>query len=141
MNDRGQGYGYPERVRFEIAESDFGSYCRAADFLNVNDADVLYVMDRLAAGIRYTYVEPIYTRSNDAPGDPPEGRPDNLVHRVGILAAYSIVKNPGARLDTANAVLLAQWHLMHRWRTGEDVTGALPFIALALQLRGNLLAE
>jgi glycosyltransferase involved in cell wall biosynthesis len=43
MNDRGKGYPYPERVRFEIAESDLASYDRAADFLNVNDADVLSV--------------------------------------------------------------------------------------------------
>lgn len=43
MNDRGKGYGYPERVRFEIAESDVGSYHRAADFMNVNAADVLSV--------------------------------------------------------------------------------------------------
>jgi glycosyltransferase involved in cell wall biosynthesis len=41
MNDRGKAYGYPERVRMEIAEGDLGSYHRAADFLNVNDADVL----------------------------------------------------------------------------------------------------
>ncbi len=43
MNDRGKRYAYSERVRFEIAESDLGSYHRAADFLNVNDADVLSV--------------------------------------------------------------------------------------------------
>lgn len=43
MNDRGKEYDYPERVRFEVAESDLGSYHRAADFLNVNDADVLSV--------------------------------------------------------------------------------------------------
>lgn len=43
MNDRGKAYSYPERVRFEIAESDLDSYHRAADFLNVNGADVLSV--------------------------------------------------------------------------------------------------
>jgi glycosyltransferase involved in cell wall biosynthesis len=43
MNDRGKRYGYPKRVLFEIAESDLGSYHRASDFLNVNDADVLSV--------------------------------------------------------------------------------------------------
>ena len=34
---------YPSRVRFEIAEGDLGSYRRAADFLNVNQVDVLSV--------------------------------------------------------------------------------------------------
>ncbi len=43
MNDAGRRHAYPSRVRFEIAESDLGSYRRAADFLNVNTVDVLSV--------------------------------------------------------------------------------------------------
>lgn len=43
MNDRGKQYDYPPRVRFEIAESELADYHRAADFLNVNDVDVLSV--------------------------------------------------------------------------------------------------
>jgi glycosyltransferase involved in cell wall biosynthesis len=43
MNDAGQRYAYPERVRFEIAENDIASYRRAADFLNVNAVDVVCV--------------------------------------------------------------------------------------------------
>ncbi len=41
MNDPGQRHAYPERVRFEIAESDLDSYRRAADFLNVNAVDLV----------------------------------------------------------------------------------------------------
>ena len=41
MNDRPQGYAYPARVRFEIAQQDLSSYRRAADFLNVNEVEVL----------------------------------------------------------------------------------------------------
>lgn len=43
MNDPGREHAYPARVRFEIAEADIASYCRAADFLNVNSVDVLCV--------------------------------------------------------------------------------------------------
>jgi glycosyltransferase involved in cell wall biosynthesis len=43
MNDPGRRHAYPARVRFEIAESDLASYRRAADFLNVNDVDVVSV--------------------------------------------------------------------------------------------------
>lgn len=43
MNDAGRRYAYPSRVRFEIGESDLTSYRRAADFLNVNQVDVLSV--------------------------------------------------------------------------------------------------
>ena len=43
MNDAGRRHPYPDRVRFEIAEGDPGSYERAADYLNVNQVDVLSV--------------------------------------------------------------------------------------------------
>ena len=43
MNDAGRRHAYPARVRFEIAEGDLPSYRRAADFLNVNQVDVLSV--------------------------------------------------------------------------------------------------
>src|SRR6185503_17579443 len=41
VNDAGRHHAYPSRVRFEIAEGDLESYHRAADFLNVNQVDVL----------------------------------------------------------------------------------------------------
>lgn len=43
LNDREEGYRYPERVRFEIAEGDPESYRQAADFLNVNNVDLVCV--------------------------------------------------------------------------------------------------
>jgi glycosyltransferase involved in cell wall biosynthesis len=43
MNDAGRRHAYPSRVRFEINEGDLTSYRRAADFLNVNQVDVLSV--------------------------------------------------------------------------------------------------
>jgi glycosyltransferase involved in cell wall biosynthesis len=43
MNDTGRQHAYPSRVRFEITEADIVSYRRAADFLNVNQVDVLSV--------------------------------------------------------------------------------------------------
>src|SRR5688500_5073675 len=43
MNDAGRRHAYPSRVRFEIAQSDLSSYRRAADFLNVNQVDVVSV--------------------------------------------------------------------------------------------------
>lgn len=43
VNDRVEGYEYPQRVRFELLEKDLDSYRRGADFLNFNNADVLCV--------------------------------------------------------------------------------------------------
>ena len=43
VNDREEGYDYPARVRFEIAEKEIASYQRAAEFLNINNVEVLSV--------------------------------------------------------------------------------------------------
>ncbi|MFQ5706502.1 MAG: glycosyltransferase family 4 protein [bacterium] len=41
VNDRQEGYDYPEEVQFVIAEQDIKAYERAADFLNFNNTDVV----------------------------------------------------------------------------------------------------
>lgn len=41
VNDSKDGYAYPARVRFELAEKDISSYRCAADFLNINDMDLV----------------------------------------------------------------------------------------------------
>jgi len=41
VNDIEAGYEYPSRVRFELSEKDIESYRRAADFLNINNVDMV----------------------------------------------------------------------------------------------------
>ena len=41
VNDIKGGYEYPDVVRFEIEEQDLSSYLRAADFLNINNVDIV----------------------------------------------------------------------------------------------------
>ena len=41
VNDTEAGYQYPSRVRFELIEKDIESYRRAADFLNINNVDIV----------------------------------------------------------------------------------------------------
>jgi len=43
VNDIPGGYDYPGEVRFEIEEQDLPSYQRAADFLNISNADIVCV--------------------------------------------------------------------------------------------------
>ncbi len=43
INDRDEGYKYPDRVTFELQERNLESYRQAADYLNFNNADVLSV--------------------------------------------------------------------------------------------------
>ena len=41
MNDRREGYEYPESVKFQIRQDKLNEYRRAADFLNLRDPDVV----------------------------------------------------------------------------------------------------
>jgi len=41
VNDIEDGYAYPAQVRFELTEKDIDSYRRAADFLNINNVDIV----------------------------------------------------------------------------------------------------
>ncbi|MFZ1399398.1 MAG: glycosyltransferase family 4 protein [Candidatus Promineifilaceae bacterium] len=41
VNDTSAGYAYPSRVRFELIEKDIDSYRRAADFININNVDLV----------------------------------------------------------------------------------------------------
>ena len=41
VNDIAAGYPYPSRVRFELTEKEIDSYRRAADFLNINNVDLV----------------------------------------------------------------------------------------------------
>lgn len=43
VNDTPNGYAYPQRVRFELAQNDPASYQSAADFLNINNIDLVCV--------------------------------------------------------------------------------------------------
>src|SRR6058998_2391804 len=43
VNDRPEGYDYSTRIRFEIDEKEIDSYRRAADFLNINNVEVVCV--------------------------------------------------------------------------------------------------
>ena len=111
----------------------------------VNDLDVLAILNpastQLAAGLRWSYSHSFYNEDHFAPGEDSESAPNNDVHRIGPLLAWQIRNVPGARFNKPTLILLAQWHLRHRWRTGTDVTQALPYIGLAFSFEGDLLGD
>lgn len=41
INDRPEGYDYPDRVAYEIPQDDLAAYRRAAEFLNVQGTDIV----------------------------------------------------------------------------------------------------
>ena len=43
MNDRPEGYAYPEKVHFEINQNKLSDYSVASQFLNINQTDIVCV--------------------------------------------------------------------------------------------------
>jgi hypothetical protein len=109
-----------------------------------NDLDVLAVIPieqfQLAAGARWSYLHSFYDAGDYAPGTDPATVPDNDIHRLGPLVAFTIEQHPNTRFDRPTIVLIVQWHLVHRWRTGADVDTGVPYLGLAFTFEGDLLA-
>lgn len=96
-----------------------------------NDFDVLYQTKfGLTTGIRHSFVRPIY-RADDFVG--------NRHHRLGVLAAYTFHDRGYTRFNKPTVLLISSWYLSHRWRTGEDVSRAVPYVVLGFAFQTDLL--
>jgi hypothetical protein len=106
-------------------------------WLVTNDTDVLWVSKfGLAAGLRYSIGHAFYDPQN-------VGRlagNDNVpIQRVGPFFAYTFhTKAPGSTMfNNPTVILLAQWWLSHRFRTGQDVSQGVPLIGIAFTFNGD----
>ena len=103
-----------------------------------NDLDLLYLHDfkdwtgtfrgaRLTFGARYTYVNPLYGDQDFAPGDA-RAVADNDHHRVGPLVAFTFFDHGFETVNRPTALVILNWYADHRWRTGQDVNQAIPYL-------------
>jgi len=104
-------------------------------FVN-NDVDLLYLTGRWKLGARWTYATAFY-RDSDFPGGVATGDPNNPTNRVGPFLTYTFPSEKRLFQDPT-LVFIANWWLEHRFRTGEDVTQAFPYIILGLTFTGDL---
>ncbi len=104
-----------------------------------NDVDVLWqgLENRLVVGARATFTVPFYDGRHFEGGE--TVRQLNALARVGPLVCYSFFSKDGRAINNPTIVLLVQWWVLHRYRTGADVPTALPLIGLAFQLTGDFI--
>ncbi|MDI3282422.1 hypothetical protein [Polyangium sp. 15x6] len=104
-----------------------------------NDADLLYqgLDNRLTVGLRWTTGQAFYNDEHFGPGDD-KTRAPGAIHRIGPIAAWTFKKPDGAALEPT-ILLVANWWLKSPYRTGQDVSQAVPYIILALNITGDLL--
>jgi hypothetical protein len=100
-------------------------------WLLLNDADLLYVGDKLRLGARYTFTDTL---------DGSRGTDGSVAHhRLGPLFAWQFTdKAPGARFNQPTLFVLAQWWLQHPYRAGQEQPQALPLIAVGFVFNGDL---
>ena len=100
-----------------------------------NDLDLLVLTDfGLKAGARYTFTGVNYDDAVATLADA-----NAPTHRVGPALAYTFFEDPiGTRWNAPTLLLLAQWWAVHRYRTGEESSAALPYILVGFSQRGDL---
>ncbi len=111
-----------------------------AGYSTTQDTDLLYVTDfGLAAGARFSAIHAFYRDTDYLPGEATEN-PNTPALRLGPAIAYTFFEEPGASFDKPTLILLSQWWLEHRYRTGaaDGSSQALPYIALAFRFEGRL---
>lgn len=105
-----------------------------------NDTDLLYATDfGLTAGIRFNVANAFYGDEHVAPGERVADLRNGPQARVGPLIAYTFYEDEGALFDRPTLLLVTNWWVAHRFRTGADVSQAIPMIALAFQVQGDFL--
>jgi hypothetical protein len=103
-----------------------------------NDTDVLYSSrPDLALGLRHTLTVAWYPSDAYALGEPREN-PDTPISKLGPFALWRIFRSERGMVKRADVLVTAQWYLLHRYRTGETVSGAFPLLGLGLVLSGDL---
>ncbi|WP_434388692.1 hypothetical protein [Melittangium boletus] len=100
-----------------------------------NDADVLYLAGRLTLGLRYTATGGLY-RPQDYPAGESDTGLNPTIHRVGPMISYTFHDEPDRLFNAPTLVLISQWFLSHRYRTGVEVSQAMPWVAIAFQFKG-----
>jgi len=135
------------RADLDLRGDDRVFYDQATDLLMpdaglslTSDLDAAYLAmgGRLVLAARYTAAVPFYPASSYLPGEPEDS--DNATHRVGPIVAYTFHSRDGARFNMPTVLVIAQWWIDHRYRTGQESSQALPLIAVGFRFHGDLLA-
>lgn len=135
------------RADLDLRADDTVFYDQTTDLLMPNgglsltsDLDAAYLATdgRLVLGARYSAGVPFYGSTSYRAGEPEES--DNVTHRVGPVVAYTFYSRDGAAFNMPTVLVLAQWWLDHRYRTGQESSQALPMVAVGFRVHGDLLA-
>lgn len=103
-----------------------------------DELDVLFMgLPPLVLGARYSWVKPRYSSRQLAADE--TLTVDNSHQRVGLLAAYVFYDEGYTAFNKPAVFFNIAWYLQHRFRTGADVSRAMPYLALGFAFQSDLL--
>ena len=102
-----------------------------------SDVDLgIQLSPAVIVGLRHTLTLAWYREAAYAPGESRDN-PNTPMSRLGPAVRWAFFdRATGA--ECASVILIAQWYLQHRYRTGEAVSGAVPLLGLGFMLGGGL---
>jgi len=110
----------------------------ARGWVLANDLDVVYITKfRLVAGLRYSMVQPIYQATDFRPGEPTGAI--NGQQRLGPILAYTFFRRGYGQFDNPTLILILNWYVEHRFRTGADINVGIPYAALGFLFTSDFL--
>ena len=103
-----------------------------------SNADVLYLATpRLYLGARYTLIEPtIGGRRRAVLQD--DLVPIDTIQRLGPALLFDFSENDANNSRRWSVFLLTQWHLMHPYRRGQEVSAGVPSVMAGVILSSDL---
>jgi hypothetical protein len=113
------------------------------------DTDLLYADDnkQWVLGLRHTYarsLSDVAQPSTSLAAQPNEAQLHEI-HRAGPLFAWKFKQKASAKSKKSKdplkhaLLILSQWHIKHRLRTGNPTPGAIPYFAVAYVVSGTVL--
>jgi hypothetical protein len=108
----------------------------ARGWVLTNDLDLVYMSKkRFIVGLRYSVVELLYSPGDYLPG---EQQVNNNGHqRLGPIGVYTFADRK--RFYKPSLILIVNWFVEHRWRTGADVNAGVPYVVLAFAFTSELI--
>jgi hypothetical protein len=103
-----------------------------------NDTDLVWLSSfGLVAGIRSSVVHAFYGDRDFVPGESTEN-PNSPSVRLGPLLAYVFYDRPDRWFNKPTVLLIINWWLKHRYRTGADVSQGVPYLVIGFKFEGDL---
>ena len=110
------------------------------------DLDLLYIgalSDGAAiiAGTRWTFARSFLSDVHSMSGENSVASSDMMTHRLGPLVAYRFFTKPEgtSQFNKPTVIVVANWWLRHRYRTGDDVSQSIPYFVVAFSFMSDLL--